>query len=124
MENREFFIRYLDNQPVLIETHIDGNQERIRPLSSVAHLVAAFQGLANSPLASTFAGDITLHLPVGVDRKTLEKDWFSSTDPTGTTLRPGLALSCLNDLTLDDLNPLIIKSKNDAGQGIFMIFLT
>ncbi|KAK6094058.1 hypothetical protein MT418_005875 [Batrachochytrium dendrobatidis] len=48
----------------------------------VGDLVAAFHGLPNSPLASAFVGDITLHLPDGVARSALTEDYFFSADST------------------------------------------
>lgn len=35
-------------------------------------------------------------------------------DENESTLRPGLALTRLNGLDLDDLNPLIIRSVNET----------
>jgi len=112
MNNIEFFIKYLNNQPVSIDTAYNFNGEkRGRPLTNVSHLVAAFQALPNSPLASAFAGDLTLHLPDGAGRSALVDDCFAITDSSGTTLRSGLALARLNGFGLDDLHPLIIKSS-------------
>ncbi|KAJ8322651.1 hypothetical protein O5D80_008618 [Batrachochytrium dendrobatidis] len=64
MENERFYIKYLDYQPVEIETHFNGELERKRPLDSVSKLIAAFQALPNSPLASAFVGDLTIHFVV------------------------------------------------------------
>ena len=117
--NKEFYIKYLDNQIVLIETHFTSNgQKRDRPLSFVSHLIAAFQARPGSLLANTDSGLITIHVPEGTARSALAEDCFASIDETDTTLRPGLALTALtrlNDLVLDDLHPLIIKSRNNIG---------
>ena len=44
MENKEYYIKYLDNQPVSIETAYNSNGEnRNRPLTTAAHLVAAYK---------------------------------------------------------------------------------
>jgi hypothetical protein len=38
--NKTFYIRYQENQPVAVETHFNSVGElRMRPLSSVAHLI-------------------------------------------------------------------------------------
>jgi hypothetical protein len=57
-------------------------------------------------------------LPDGIARSALTEDCFAPTDFSGTTLRTGLALTRLKALGLDDLQPLIIKAKNDTVQGI------
>lgn len=101
MENnsQEFFIKYKENQPVKVSTHFDSERKKREVhLEDVADLVAAFQSLPSSPLASTFAGDITLHLPEGFSRSALHEDCFAGTDSTGTTLRTGLALERLKGL--------------------------
>ena len=93
----EFYVKYKESQPVLVETVYNNQGEtRARPLTTVAHLVAAFQALPNSPLSSVFVGDLTLHLPSGVDRSALEEECFATADSTDTTLRTGLALTQLN----------------------------
>ena len=114
-----FFIQYLNNQPVGLKTHILNTNtfERIQPLFNVGDLVAAYK--PNSLLANTPLELLTLHLPVGVGRTTLKEECFSSTDTTGTTLDPGCPLSVLG--LYGSKNPLIIKSKNDAGKGILII---
>ena len=110
------FIQYQNNSavPILTQTlpSVIQGEEPI-----VGELVAAFQQLPNSPLASAFIGDLTLQLPDSVTRSAsaLTEDCFAPTDSTGTTLRNGLALTKLleNGFGFDDLQPLIIKSKND-----------
>lgn len=81
-ENKEFFIRYRTNQLVKIETHYIGENGRNRPLKDVADLVAAFQARPGSLLGNTDSGLITLHLPDGVARSTLQEDCFAATDST------------------------------------------
>jgi hypothetical protein len=39
MENKTFYIRYQENQPVKIETHFIGELDRRRPLTDVADLI-------------------------------------------------------------------------------------
>ncbi|KAK6091824.1 hypothetical protein MT418_007793 [Batrachochytrium dendrobatidis] len=82
MENKQFYIKYLENQPVGLRTHINNERTALRPfpLDSVADLVAAFQALPNSPLA--FVGDLTLHYVVdGVETS------YNSWDPIASTNR-------------------------------------
>jgi hypothetical protein len=41
MENKPFYIKYLDNQPVKVETHIDSQRRRRDfPLTDVGDLIA------------------------------------------------------------------------------------
>ena len=61
MENRAFFLQYLTNQPVKVETHYIGQQDRRRPLTDVADLVAAF--FLNTP--PNELAQYSLHLPDG-----------------------------------------------------------
>ena len=61
MENKVFFLKYQENQPVKIESHFIGENNRRRPLSDVGDLVAAFQARPGSLLANTDSGLITLH---------------------------------------------------------------
>lgn len=112
-ENREFYIKYLGNQPVKIETHFIGEQERRRPLKDVGDLVAAFQGLSNSPFASAFAGDITLHTVM--DEEALEVDTLLSGLDTGTIAKPALIIKSRNDAGRDIGNALIV---DDELQGL------
>jgi hypothetical protein len=114
MENKQFFIKYLANQPIKVETHIDTQRKRREfPLTDVGDLIGAFQARQGSLLANTDSGLITLHLPEGVAKDSLDQDWFATVDETDTILRPGLVLSRLNGLALDDRSPLVIKSRND-----------
>ncbi len=43
MENKQFYIKYLTNQPIKVETHYIGEQDRRRPLTEVGDLVAAYK---------------------------------------------------------------------------------
>ncbi|KAL5035448.1 hypothetical protein RTP6_003141 [Batrachochytrium dendrobatidis] len=82
MENIPFYIQYLDNQPVGLRTHILNTNTFVwvQTLFTVANLVAAFQALPNSPLASAFVGDITLHYVMdGVETS------YNSWDPIAST---------------------------------------
>ena len=95
-ENKSFWIKYLENNPVEIETHIDQSRSRREfPLTNVGHLISAFKQRPGSLLADTDEGLITLYLQ-NSDGNTLE------------ALRPGKPLADLPPTTDD--NPLIIKS--------------
>jgi hypothetical protein len=83
MENKQFYIKYLTNGPVGLKTHILNTNtfEWVQTVFTVGDLVAgtrrlivAFQQLPNSPLASSFAGDIILHLPEAVCRSALSEE--------------------------------------------------
>ena len=125
MQNQEFYIKYLDNRPVGLKTHILNTNSFlwIQTLFTVGDLIGAFQGLANSPLASVFVGDLTLHFPDAFDRSALQEECFSSIDETDTSLDPGCLLCNLVSLALNSKQPLIIKSINNAGKGMFSIGL-
>ncbi|EGF77945.1 hypothetical protein BATDEDRAFT_91239 [Batrachochytrium dendrobatidis JAM81] len=99
MENKAFFVRYLTNQSVKVETHYIGEQDRQRPLTDVADLVAAYK--PGSLLADTPTELLTLHY--AVDRPAIAGDVLltSIQEPVGSYNQP-----------------LVIKSKNGTGQGI------
>ena len=100
-KNMTIWIKYLNHNPVKIETHVD--HLRIRrefPLTDVADLISAFQQRPGSLLANTDEGLITI-----------------STNGSLEPLRPGKLLTELSVTT--DENPLIIKSRNDSlDQGL------
>jgi hypothetical protein len=114
MENKQFYIKYLTNQPIKVQTHYIGERDRRRPLTDVGDLVAAYR--PNSLLANTPLELLTLHLPDDVARSALSEESFASVDKRGTTLDPGCPLSTLGFLGTKSKEPLIIKSKNDAGR--------
>lgn len=58
MENKQFYIKYLTNQPIKVETHYIGEQDRRRPLTDVGDLVAAYKTVV-APLLDT--SSLTLH---------------------------------------------------------------
>ena len=118
MENKQYYIKYLINQPVKVETHIDTQRaSREFPLTDVADLVAAYR--PNSLLANTPLELLTLHLPDSIARSAsgLGEDCFANVAENDTTLRTGLVITRLNGFGSNDLQPLIIKSK-DPVQGI------
>ncbi|KAJ8327973.1 hypothetical protein O5D80_003359 [Batrachochytrium dendrobatidis] len=56
MENKIFYIQYLDNQSVKIKTHFDGELERKTPIYSVLKLIAAYK-TATTPLLDAIPVD-------------------------------------------------------------------
>ena len=113
--NKAFFVQYRTNQPLKVETHYFGEQERRRPLADVGDLVAAYKTAVAPLLVDSSLAHLTLHLPDKAARSSLSEDCFASKDSAGTTLRTGLALARLNGLGLDDEHPLIIKSSYIQG---------
>ena len=95
-ENKSIWVKYLDLNPVEIDTLYFNDQERKLPLTNVADLIAAFKQRSGSLLANTDEGLITISINGSLE-----------------ALDPGDLLSEL-PLTTDD-NPLIIKSRNDGG---------
>ena len=116
MENKQYYIKYLDSGAVGMKTHtlIMTTGVWVQILFTVGDLVAAYKTAVAPRFDSTPTDELTLHLPDGVARSALTDNCFAPTDSTGTTLRNGLALTLLleNGFGFDDLQPLIIKSKN------------
>ena len=94
-ENNSIWVKYLDLNPVEIDTHYFNNQERKRPLTYVADLIDAFQQRRGSLLANTDEGLITI-----------------SINSTSEALDPGDLLAGLGENGSTCRNPLIIKSRN------------
>ena len=94
-KNMTIWIKYLNHNPVQIDTLYFNNQKRLPPLTNVGHLIAAYfpemqpNKHANYSLCT-----------VNSDGNTLE------------TLKPGKLLTELSITT--DENPLIIKSSNQV----------
>lgn len=109
-KNREFYVKYLQNQSVKIETHFNGENQRTRPLKDIADLVASIKQALPSKLGAIDLDELTLHLPVGVTRSALEEDCFATVDENDTTLDTGCPLSALSSLGSKSKHPLIIKS--------------
>jgi hypothetical protein len=118
----EFYIKYNDNQPVKIQTHIDNQRARREfPLLTVGHLVAACVSEPSVKgqlgISQQDYGPFTLHLPDGIERCALEDECYVTAEKNDTTLDTGCPLSALGFLGSKSKQPLIIKSKN-AVQGI------
>ena len=113
MENKDIYIKYQENQPVLVETLYNNHGgKRDRPLTTVAHVVAAYKTAVAPRFDSTPTDELTLHLPEGVDRSALEEDCFAATDSTGTALDSGCLLSALGSLGSKSKVPLVVKSNS------------
>jgi hypothetical protein len=113
MENKQFYIKYLTNQPVGWRTHILITATGLwaQTVFTVGDLVAAF--FANT--SPNKLGQYSFHLPDGVSRSAsgLGEDCFANVDETDTTLDAGCPLSSLGFLGSKSKQPLIIKSRND-----------
>ncbi|KAJ8330724.1 hypothetical protein O5D80_001235 [Batrachochytrium dendrobatidis] len=95
MENKIFYIQYLDNQSVKIKTHFDGELERRTPIDSVLKLIAAYK-TATTPLFDAIPVDeLTLHYVVNGPAIAWNEPLASIQHPVG----------CYNQ-------PLIIKSRS------------
>ena len=96
-ENREFYIKYNDNQPVLIETQYNTNgQKRDRALTSVGHLVAAYKTAVAPRFDATPTDELTIH---------------SVTDGVEATYDTWDFLTALGENGRTGTNPLIIRSQ-------------
>ena len=95
-ENKTFWIKYLDCEPVEINTLYFNNQMRLPPLTNVGHLIAAYKVRTLPRFQNVPVDELTLYRY----GNTLE------------ALKPGKLLVEL-PATSDDF-PLIIKSKNDG----------
>ncbi|KAJ8322477.1 hypothetical protein O5D80_000085 [Batrachochytrium dendrobatidis] len=103
MENERFYIKYLDYQPVKIETHFNGELERKRPLTDVGGLVAAYKTAAIPLLASTFVGDITIHYVVnGVETNYNSWDPIAALGTNGSYDHPLIIRSLRDTITMDE----------------------
>ena len=116
MEYREFYIKYLDHQPVPIDISYGRGAQGTLPLVTVAHLIGAVKQALPSKLGAIDLDELILNLPDGFERSALSEDCFASDDGY---LDPGCLLSALGSLGSKSKHPLIIKSKIDAAQCMF-----
>ena len=94
MENNKFYVKYQNNQPIKVETHYIGEQDRRRPLTEVGDLVAAFKEALPSKLGTIDIDELTLHyISNGVETN------YNSWDP----------LTVLGQNGKLGTNPLIIR---------------
>ena len=116
----EYYVKYLEHQPIKIEIDYNGQEKRNRPLKDVADLIVAYKTAVAPLLEGSSIAQLTLHSPDRVPRKTLPKRCFAVSDNTDTTLDPGCSLSTLGNHGSNSKKPLIIKSTKDSGQGILI----
>ncbi|KAJ3336114.1 hypothetical protein HDU83_009701, partial [Entophlyctis luteolus] len=95
MANLVFFVKHAHNQPIKIETHYIGEQERRRPLSDVADVIAA-SATDNTRRLLGLPGDygpLTLHAVVdGVEGPALEPDYLLPNLTSGRTAKTALVI--------------------------------
>lgn len=106
MENRAFYIKYQQNEPVGIETHFNGENDRRRPLQNVSDLI---QGICELTVAffpsaePATLGQYTLHSLVDGVENMLEVDTPLSTITFGSTARNPLVIRSITDtVTMDE----------------------
>ena len=112
MQSQEFWVNYMMKQAIPIDTHYIGENERKKPLISVAHLISAYKTINSPELDEIPLSLLTLHLPAGFTRKDcahLGSDAFFSEDDNETRLRPDLPLASLGSIGSEYASPLIIK---------------
>jgi hypothetical protein len=85
----------------------------IQNVFTVGDLIGAVKQALAPLVNDTSIAELTLHLPEGVTKDSHEGDCFM--DKTDAIRHPGLVLTRLNDLGLDDLNPLLIKPRFTVG---------
>ena len=116
--NNSFYIKYLNNQPVVMNTHINNERTAPRafPIETVAHMIAAYRTAVAPLLDDSSIAQLTLHLPDGFTRADypgIDKNFFASLDDlTDSTLDPGCPLSELGSLESNSRKPLVIKSNS------------
>jgi hypothetical protein len=106
MENKELYIRYKNNQAFPIDTAYGRGPQGTLPLHTVAHLISACTADQTRRL---------LGLPEDYGPLTL----YSINNGVETSYNSWDPLTVIGENGRLGTNPLIIKSKNDAGQGIF-----
>ncbi|KAK5664390.1 hypothetical protein QVD99_000030 [Batrachochytrium dendrobatidis] len=101
MENIPFYIQYLHNQPVKVETHYIGELERRRPLTDVGGLVAAYKTATTPLLDGISLAHLTIHYVVD-----------------GPAIAGDVLLASIQNHIGSYEHPLIIKSKSDASSSL------
>jgi hypothetical protein len=111
--NKTFYIKYLDVQPVGIDTHLlnPNTFEFVQMKFTVQDLITGY--LPHLGPSAPFPQ--SLHLPEGVPRSALaSEEYFESIDEEDTSLRFSCPLTALGALGLDSKNPLILKPPPPA----------
>ena len=89
--NRECYIKYLEYQPVKVETHIDSQRsKREFPLKDIGDLIGAYRTAATPRFVSTPIDELTLH--TSSEAEALEVDMLLSALDTGTTAKTALII--------------------------------
>ena len=104
MDNKTFYLTYLDNQAVPIETHYNGEQDRKRPLSTVAHLIAAYKTAVAPLLDRTSLGQLTLHFDT--HSIALEPDQSLSAISCGRTAKTALIIKSKKEFVQQEPSPV------------------
>ncbi|EGF77941.1 hypothetical protein BATDEDRAFT_87772 [Batrachochytrium dendrobatidis JAM81] len=103
MENKHFYIQYLDNQPVRIDIYINNERTALRPfpLDSVGDLVVAIKQTLSSKLGAIDPDKLTIHYVVN-----------------GPAIPGNTLLTSIQHPVGSYDHSLVIKSKNDSGQSL------
>ncbi|KAK5666525.1 hypothetical protein QVD99_006597 [Batrachochytrium dendrobatidis] len=103
MENKVFYIQYLDNQSVRIDTHINNERTALRPfpLDSVTDLVVAIKQALSSKLGAIDPDKLTIHYVVD-----------------GPAVAGNTLLTSIQEPVGSYDHPLVIKSKSGTGQSL------
>jgi hypothetical protein len=104
MENKMFYVKYLNKQAVPIDTHYNGEQERKRPLSTVADLIPAYKTAVAPLLDSTPIDELTIHLDA--NGEALEADQIVSAIIGGHTAKTPLVIKSQKDTVLQEPSPV------------------
>jgi hypothetical protein len=118
MENKSFYIRYQQNQPLNIETHIDAARKtRENPLVLVGHLIEAYKYAVAPRFDNTPGDEITLHQVVdGVESVALLPDIPLTEIHGGQSARDPLIIKTLNSNNPTNLIVVPRQSILDAGK--------
>ncbi|KAJ8326692.1 hypothetical protein O5D80_005418 [Batrachochytrium dendrobatidis] len=103
MENKVFYIQYLDNQPVRIDIYINNERTALRsfPLDSVTDLVVAIKQTLSSKLGAIDPDKLTIHYVVD-----------------GPAVAGNTLLTSIQHPVGSYDHPLVIKSKSGTGQSL------
>lgn len=98
-----FYVKYLDYQPIKVETHFIGEQNRKRPLCDVCDLIAAYKTAVAPLLGETSLVQLTLH--VNEHSEALEPDQSLSAIASGATAKTALIIKSMKDSVRQEPSP-------------------
>ncbi|KAL5040653.1 hypothetical protein RTP6_7852 [Batrachochytrium dendrobatidis] len=103
MENRQFYIQYLHNQPVGLRTHILNTNTFVwvQTLFTVGDLVAAYKTATTPRFDAVPVDELTIHYVVD-----------------GPAIAGDVLLTSIQEPVGSYNQPLVIKANNGTGQGI------